>query len=99
MSERRLLTWRELYKFASPEEEERELAFARDAPSWKKWQIMAELSQRERKQGMATVQEQYPKARPDEVRDHFVAALYGEELAKKVAEYLAKREKMADHDR
>jgi hypothetical protein len=93
MSERRLPTWRELNMDTSPEIEAIQIAFFRDAPTWKKFEMMEQMNQLVRTFAMTGLRERYPQATPEELRYRLVEMLYGEEMATKVFDYLARREK------
>lgn len=75
----------------SPEIEAIQFAFYRDAPAWKKWEMMEQTNQLVRTFAMAGLRERYPEATAEELRYSLVEMLYGEELARKVFDYLAER--------
>jgi hypothetical protein len=72
----------------SPEIEAIQLAFYRDAPFWKKLQMMEQANQLVRTFAMIGLRERYPEATPEELRYHLVEMFYGEEMARKAFDYL-----------
>ncbi len=66
----------------TPPETERVLfAMLRDAPSWRKLEMVAQLNQAGRDLALVGLQTRYPKATQDELRRHLADILLGKELA------------------
>ncbi len=84
MKMRRLPTWREMHMDTSPEIEEMQFAFYRDAPAWKKLAMMSQLYSMARTLAMSGLKRRYPEATPEELRRHLADILLGPDLAERV---------------
>ncbi|NER32416.1 MAG: hypothetical protein F6J89_33695 [Symploca sp. SIO1C4] len=83
-SGRYLPTWRELNQDSSPEAEAVLFALWRNAPAWKKLQMMDSLNQTARQLTLHGLQERYPNASEAELRWRLNATFLGEELTQTV---------------
>jgi alkylation response protein AidB-like acyl-CoA dehydrogenase len=58
-----------------------QLKLLRQAPSWQKLQMMAQLNQTARSLALAGLRQRYPQATPAQLRRHLADLLLGETLA------------------
>lgn len=68
----------------SPEVEAIQFRFFREAPAWRKLQMMNDLNQSARDLAMVGIRLRHPHATPQEQRRYLADILLGSELAEKV---------------
>jgi hypothetical protein len=68
----------------SPEVEAIQFRFYREAPAWRKLQMVAELNHAAQELAMSGIRQRYPEATPEEHRRYLADLLLGPELAAKV---------------
>lgn len=73
-----------LYSDTDPNIEELQIRLLRQAPAWRKLEMMAELNATARNLAYNGLKQRYPKADQAELDYHLATLLYGEELAKKI---------------
>ncbi len=69
---------------SSPEVEAIQFRFFREAPAWRKLQMVAELNHAARELALSGIRQRYPDATAEEQRRHLADLLLGPELAAKV---------------
>lgn len=77
-------TWREMHMDTSPEAEAILFKFWREAPVWRKLEMMEGLNRTARQLALVGLRDRYPDASPTELRRRLAGLLLGEELAEKV---------------
>jgi hypothetical protein len=73
-----------LFSDTSPEAEAVLIALLRQAPSWRKIEMVGELNAAVRQFALSGLRERYPEADLPEIRRRLADLLLGEELAEKV---------------
>lgn len=81
---RRLPSWRELNRDTSPEAEAVLFKLWRQAPAWRKWEMMESLNRDARQLALIGLRWRFPNAAPDELRRRLATIVLGEELATRV---------------
>ena len=81
---RRLPTWREMNMDTSPEAEAVLFKLWREAPAWRKWELMEDLNRAARQLALIGLRERFPDATQEELRRRLANILLGEELAARV---------------
>jgi hypothetical protein len=82
--ERRLPSWREMNQDTSPEAEAVLFKLWREAPAWRKWEMMESLNRDARQLALMGLRQRFPSAAPDELRRRLATIVLGEELATRV---------------
>ncbi len=77
-------TWREMNMDTSPEAEAILFKFWREAPAWRKLELMEDLNRTARMLALAGLRDRHPDASPQELCRRLADILLGEELAEKV---------------
>lgn len=77
---RRPPTWRELHRDTGPEAERFQLAWAREAPAWRKLQMLAQLNQMALTLAWSGLRERHPTASQTELRRMVAELPLGREL-------------------
>lgn len=77
-------TWREMNRDTSPDVERMQLTWAREAPAWRKLQMLAQLNRTVLTLAWHGLRERHPTATPAELRRLFAALPLGAELAARV---------------
>ena len=67
----------------SPEARRVWLELLRRAPSWRKWELVAQMTATVRALALAGLRRRFPHASEEELRRRLAGLLYGEELASK----------------
>ncbi|MFQ5418985.1 MAG: hypothetical protein ACE5FD_02735 [Anaerolineae bacterium] len=82
--ERRLPSWREMNWDTSPEAETVLFRLWREAPAWRKLEMMEGLNRAARQLALAGLRQRFPNASTQELRRRLAAITLGEELATRV---------------
>ncbi|HRQ42361.1 MAG TPA: hypothetical protein PLD25_30970 [Chloroflexota bacterium] len=82
--ERRLPSWREMNQDTSPEAEAVLFKLWREAPAWRKLEMMEGLNRAARQLALMGLRRRFPYASPEELRRRLASIALGEELAKHV---------------
>jgi hypothetical protein len=82
--ERRLPSWREMNWDTSPEAETVLFRLWREAPAWRKLEMMEGLNRAARQLALAGLRQRFPNASAQELRRRLAAITLGEELATRV---------------
>lgn len=82
--ERRLPSWREMNQDTSPETEVVLFKLWREAPAWRKWEMMESLNRDARQLALMGLRRRFPNASPDELHRRLATIVLGEELATRV---------------
>ena len=77
-------TWREMNRDTTPEAEAVLFRLLREAPVWRKWQLMEDLNRTARRLAPSRAGRRYPEATPEELRRPLADQLLGPELAAEV---------------
>ncbi len=81
---RRLPTWREMNRDTTPEAEAVLFQLWREAPAWRKLQLMEDLNRTARHLALLGLRRRFPEASEAELRRRLASLLLGEELATRV---------------
>src|SRR5690606_14951036 len=81
---RRLPTWREMNRDTSPEAEAILFQLWREAPAWRKLQLMVCLNRSARQLALLGLRRRFPEASEAELQRRLASLLLGEELAARV---------------
>jgi hypothetical protein len=81
---RRLPSWREMNWDTSPEAEAVLFKLWREAPAWRKLEMMEGLNRTARQLTLVGLRQRFPDASPEELRRRLAAITLGEELAARV---------------
>ena len=73
-----------IYSDIDPKMEALQVRLLRDAPAWRKMEILAGLNRSARVIVMAGLQQRFPRAGETELRRHLADLLLGQDLARKV---------------
>jgi hypothetical protein len=73
-----------LFPDTSPEAEQVLIELLRQAPAWKKIEMLGQLNQMAKTLAMTGLKQRHPKASPEELRRRLADLLLGSELAEKV---------------
>jgi len=84
MDARRLPTWREMHLDTSPAVEELQFKFYREAPVWKKWELVNQLNQTARTLALSGLRERHPQVTPEILQRLLADMVLGPELAERV---------------
>ena len=79
-----LPTWREMNWDTTPEAEAVLFKLWREAPAWRKLEMMESLNQGARQLALMGLRQRFPDASPEEVRRRLASILLGEDLASRV---------------
>lgn len=83
--QRRLIAeWEVHSRDTAPEIDQRRLAAAWSAPTWRKLRMAAEMSQAARDLTLAGLRHRHPDANEREIRFRFASLLYGSEIASRL---------------
>lgn len=80
----RLPSWREMNLDTSPEAEAVLFRLWREAPAWRKLEMMEDLNRTARQLALVGLRRRFPEASPTELQRRLAAMLLGEELAARV---------------
>lgn len=80
----RLPTWSEMHSDTASWAEELQIRFCREAPAWRKLEIVADLTKGMLELAQTGLRDRYPKASPEEIRRLLADMVLGPELAAKV---------------
>ncbi|MCA9995071.1 MAG: hypothetical protein KDE56_04950 [Anaerolineales bacterium] len=83
-NERRLPSWREMNWDTSPEAETILFRLWREAPAWRKLEMMEGLNRAARELALMGLQQRFPNASTQELRRRLAQMTLGEELATRV---------------
>ncbi len=81
---RKLPTWREMNLDTTPEAEAILFKLWREAPAWRKLQMMEALNKSARQLSLIGLKQRHPNASPEELRRRLATIVLGEELATRV---------------
>ena len=81
---RRLPSWREMNWDTTPETEAILFKLWREAPAWRKLEMMAGLNRTARQFALIGLRQRFPDASPQELHRRLATMLLGEELATRV---------------
>ena len=81
---RRLPSWREMNWDTSPEAETVLFKLWREAPAWRKLEMMEGLNRTARQLYLIGLRQRFPNASSEELRRHLATITLGEELAARV---------------
>lgn len=81
---RRLPSWREMNWDTTPEAEAILFKLWREAPAWRKIEMMEGLNRAARQLALAGLRQRFPNASTEELRQHLAKIVLGEELAARV---------------
>lgn len=81
---RRLPTWREMNMDTSPEAERVLFRLGREAPAWRKLELMEDLNRAARQLALVGLRNRFPDASEGALRRRLADILLGEELAQRV---------------
>ena len=81
---RRLPSWREMNWDTAPEAEAVLFKLWREAPAWRKLEMMEGLNRTMRQLSLAGLRQRHPNASADELRQRLAALVLGEELAVRI---------------
>jgi hypothetical protein len=73
-----------LFSDTRPEAEKVQLELLRQAPPWRKLEMLGQLNQTTRTLAMSGLRQRYPHANPEQLRRHLADLLLGPVLAEKV---------------
>jgi hypothetical protein len=80
----RLPTWREMHMDTSPEIEAMQFAFYREAPAWRKLQMVTHLNRMAQTMALSGLRRRHPEATNEELRRYLADIGLGPELAAQV---------------
>ena len=84
MDVRRLPTWREMHMDTSPAVEAVQFKLYREAPVWKKWELVNQLNQTARTLALSGLRERHPHAASEVLQRLLADMILGPELAERV---------------
>lgn len=96
MTSRRLPTWREMHMDTSPEIEAIQFEFYREAPAWRKIEMMSSLSNSVRQLTIQGIRRRHPEATAQEIDFLLLEHFHGLEIAKQVRATLAHKQDGSD---
>jgi hypothetical protein len=73
-----------LYSDTNPKMEALQVRLLREAPAWRKLEMLAQLNSSARLLALSGLRQRHPQAREGELRRRLAGLLLGEELARKV---------------
>lgn len=81
---RRLPSWREMNWDTSPETETVLFKLWREAPAWRKLEMMEGLNRAARQLALMGLRQRFPNASAEELKRHLATVTLGEEIATRV---------------
>jgi hypothetical protein len=79
-----LPTWRSMNRDTAPEIEDMLLAFWRETPIWRKFQLVAQMNWSARQLALAGLRRRHPSASSQELQHRLAGLILGSELATRV---------------
>jgi len=73
-----------LFTDTQPEAEEVQIKLLRQAPPWRKLELVSQLNQMARTLALSGLRQRYPQATPEELRRRLADLLLGQDLAARV---------------